>query len=212
MSAYNHRVRIFVLLSKRFARRAKTMSPSLALPKEILNRIYSCLNIIKAVDLIFGISVDETSSIPAETQIFKAALDKNDLIIIQWLIDNNYKWNIDPISYASQFSQIEVVKCLLSLTIDQEEQVSTLAMDYAAAKGYLDMVILLHSRKTEGCTTKAMDYAAGNGHLIVVKWLHLNRTEGCSSLAYLMASERGHLDVINYLKETNLVFNNKLSG
>ncbi|KDO34399.1 hypothetical protein SPRG_01535 [Saprolegnia parasitica CBS 223.65] len=55
-----------------------------------------------------------------------------------------------------------------------------LLMDYAASRGYLDVLMCLHAAGNNHCTTHAMDDAIANGHLKVVAWLHLARDEGCS--------------------------------
>jgi len=72
-------------------------------------------------------------------------------------------------------------------------------IDWAASRGYLDIIEYLHNHGTEECTSYAMDGAAENGHLDVVKYLHHNRNEGCSSWAMDWAIRKGHLDVVEWL-------------
>ncbi|KAE9103948.1 hypothetical protein PF007_g14222 [Phytophthora fragariae] len=74
-------------------------------------------------------------------------------------------------------------------------------MDWAALRGYLEVVQWLHENRTEGCTDKAMDYAAMNGQLHVVKWLHVNRREGCTVEAMNRAAENGHLHIVRWLQQ-----------
>jgi hypothetical protein len=70
----------------------------------------------------------------------------------------------------------------------------------AAKEGDLTKIILLHLQRAGGCTTRAMDYAACKGHLDVVIWLHENRSEGCTwAMDYAVCC--GHLDVVEWLKE-----------
>ena len=81
---------------------------------------------------------------------------------------------------------------------------STLAMDYAAGNGYLEVVKWLHENRSEGCTTDAMDLAAFYGNLEIVKWLHENRSEGCTTKAMDRvgsAAGNGHLEVVKWLHE-----------
>ncbi|EQC32473.1 hypothetical protein SDRG_09800 [Saprolegnia diclina VS20] len=55
---------------------------------------------------------------------------------------------------------------------------STAAMDGAAMNGHSDVVLFLHSARTEGCTIAAATAAAVNGHASVVRFLLEQRTEG----------------------------------
>jgi hypothetical protein len=44
-----------------------------------------------------------------------------------------------------------------------------------------------------------MNWAAARGHLEVVQFLHVNRTEGCTTDAISLAAQNGHLDVVHFL-------------
>lgn len=72
----------------------------------------------------------------------------------------------------------------------------SLAMDYAAGNGHLEMQWLSVNRKA-GSTTKAMDAAAASDYLDVVKWLHSNRTERCTTRDLDSAAKSGHLEVVS---------------
>jgi ankyrin repeat protein len=80
-------------------------------------------------------------------------------------------------------------KCDLKFTIN--------AMDWAAQKGYLDIVNWLHENRTEGCTYRAMDYAAKNGHIHIVKYLHYTYHKYSVS-PMSRAAERGRLDIVKF--------------
>ncbi|EGG15519.1 hypothetical protein DFA_10361 [Cavenderia fasciculata] len=73
---------------------------------------------------------------------------------------------------------------------------SKLAMNTAAERGSLDIVMYLDQNRTEGCTTKAMNGAASYGHFDIIKYLHSYRTEGCTTNAMDGAASKGHLDII----------------
>jgi hypothetical protein len=74
-----------------------------------------------------------------------------------------------------------------------------MAMDSAAANGHLDVVMWLHTHRSEGCTVKAMDQAALSNHLDVIEWLDIHRSEGCSNIALCEATSLGHLAVVKWL-------------
>ncbi|EGZ14588.1 hypothetical protein PHYSODRAFT_560883 [Phytophthora sojae] len=84
---------------------------------------------------------------------------------------------------------------------NRKEGCSSVAMDFAAMRGHLDVVQWLHDHRSEGCTTHAMVHAARQGHLHVVEWLHDNRSEGCTSEAMDLAARGGHLHVVKWLHE-----------
>jgi hypothetical protein len=77
------------------------------------------------------------------------------------------------------------------------------SMNWAAAKGHLEVVRLLHEHRPGdgGCTICAMDDAACHGHLEVVRWLHEHRSEGCTEWAMNWAARFGHLEVVRWLHE-----------
>ena len=66
------------------------------------------------------------------------------------------------------------------------------------AKGLLLFVV------TDRCTTIAMDYAAERGHLEIFKFLHENRAEGCTPEAMDVAAANGHFEVVKFLLKTDL--------
>ncbi|EGG22277.1 hypothetical protein DFA_04395 [Cavenderia fasciculata] len=74
-------------------------------------------------------------------------------------------------------------------------------MDIAAKNGYIDIVKLLHSNRTEGASTNAMDWAALNGYIETVQFLHFNRTEGATAGAMDGAAQNGHTYVVQFLHE-----------
>ncbi|RLN47123.1 hypothetical protein BBJ28_00016616 [Nothophytophthora sp. Chile5] len=98
---------------------------------------------------------------------------------------------------------------------------SAAAIDAAAARGHLDVVVFLHSLtvvtnpqgdnnaerasddggggRRPWATHMAMDEAAKHGHLHVIQWLFANRTEGCTTDAMDNAAGEGHLDVVQWL-------------
>ncbi|EGZ11754.1 hypothetical protein PHYSODRAFT_515391, partial [Phytophthora sojae] len=90
---------------------------------------------------------------------------------------------------------------VLRLLHDRRSECTTKAMDSAAGGDHLDTVQWLHANRSEGCTTNAMDDAASAGHLKVVQWLHANRPEGCTAKAMNMAAAHGHLGVVKWLLE-----------
>lgn len=73
------------------------------------------------------------------------------------------------------------------------------AIDFAASRGFIDIVFWLHYNTNKGCSRSAMNLAAENGHIEVVKWLHENRTEGCSPLAEAYARRNNHYEISNWL-------------
>lgn len=75
------------------------------------------------------------------------------------------------------------------------------AMDWAAGKGYLEIVKFLHENRKEGCTKYAMTWAMENGHLHIVKFLDENRTEGCTTDAISWAAWNGHSEIVDFLRE-----------
>jgi hypothetical protein len=46
-----------------------------------------------------------------------------------------------------------------------------------------------------------MDYAARRGYLNIVRWLHENRTEGCTEKAARFATEKGFLNIVQWFQE-----------
>lgn len=85
------------------------------------------------------------------------------------------------------------------LSDNSTEGCTTYAMDMAAAHGHLCVVEWLSDYRTEGCGTFAMDEAACNGHLEIVQWLNKNRTEGCTKWAMNWAAKNGHDEVVKWL-------------
>jgi hypothetical protein len=75
------------------------------------------------------------------------------------------------------------------------------AMDHAASRGDIKLVMFLHENRKEGCTTNAMDNASRNRHYDVVKWLHKNRKEGCTTFAMDFAAENGDLDMVKWFHD-----------
>ncbi|KAJ1562971.1 hypothetical protein HK405_005019 [Cladochytrium tenue] len=83
------------------------------------------------------------------------------------------------------------------------------SIDCAATAGRLDIVQMIHQSTTARATTVAMDYAAANGHLDVVKsgwldvvmYLHQHRIGGCNGDALISAAMNGHLEVVEFLCE-----------
>ncbi|EGG23372.1 hypothetical protein DFA_05504 [Cavenderia fasciculata] len=104
-------------------------------------------------------------------------------------------WSIHgytPIEIAAMAGFIDVVKT---------EGCETIAMDWAADLGHLEMVKFLHEHRTEGCTKNAMDNACRRGYFETVKFLHERRTEGASKEAMDWAAEKGHFEIVKFLHE-----------
>ncbi|KAF0693823.1 Aste57867_15243 [Aphanomyces stellatus] len=76
---------------------------------------------------------------------------------------------------------------------------TTSAMDWAASRGHLHVVMYLHAHRSEGCSVRAMTSAAICNRLTVVQWLHVHRTEGCSTMAMDWAAHNGHLEMVEWL-------------
>jgi hypothetical protein len=107
-----------------------------------------------------------------------------------------YKWNMNNACVAGE-RHLRVIQRLHHANA----KCSTIAMDFAANHGRLQIVQWLHANRTEGCTYCAMDFAAEEGHLHVVQWLHENRTEGCTTRAMDLAKKQGHAHVVRWLRE-----------
>ncbi|KAE9007592.1 hypothetical protein PR003_g24368 [Phytophthora rubi] len=73
------------------------------------------------------------------------------------------------------------------------------AMDKAAAKGHLEVLKWIRTKRYDGCSKHAVDDAARNRHLNVLKWLQLNTTAGCTTRAMDTAAYKGHLEVCKWL-------------
>jgi hypothetical protein len=73
----------------------------------------------------------------------------------------------------------------------------------AAKEGDLHKIIQLHLQRAGLTRTRwAMDWAAYRGHLAVVIWLRKNRSGVCSIEALNLAAENGHLDIVIWSYET----------
>ncbi|OWZ15229.1 hypothetical protein PHMEG_00011166 [Phytophthora megakarya] len=142
----------------------------------------------------------------------------NELVLelIQQFFDVTANWSLVE---AAERGHLELVKILdgdVSVALDfaaeagnvdvvqwlhsnRTDRCTVDAMDMAAANGHLDMVQWLHDHREEGCSSDAMDLAATNGFLPVVKWLHHHRQEGCSHRAMDGAAANGHLEVVKWL-------------
>lgn len=119
---------------------------------------------------------------------------------IRWLHEHNVPLNDYEYSVIVDLA----MSSHLAVTIymhQQGYQCTTVAMDWAAQTGHLDIVKWLHENREEGCTSKAMDYAAEYGHLDVVQFLHEHRSEGCTTYAMDKAAQNGHLEVLEFLRE-----------
>ncbi|KAJ3412333.1 hypothetical protein HDV05_000930 [Chytridiales sp. JEL 0842] len=93
------------------------------------------------------------------------------------------------------------------------------AMDSAASKGDLSLLLYLRRTRTEGCSYKAMDLASQNGHVEVVRFLlgvHQEHAAGGMGLdtgagffwsekAMDLAASRGHLEVLRVLQEASYI-------
>ncbi|KDO17821.1 hypothetical protein SPRG_16398, partial [Saprolegnia parasitica CBS 223.65] len=73
-------------------------------------------------------------------------------------------------------------------------------MDLVAMSGDLELLIWLHEAGA-ACTSAAMDGAAMNGHDDVVIFLHSMRTEGCTIVAATAAAVHGHASIVRFLLE-----------
>ena len=71
---------------------------------------------------------------------------------------------------------------------------------FASRKGQLDVIKYLHSNNAL-FTHHAINWAAGKCHLGVVIWLHENRTEGCTQNAIIHAHRNNHHEIVQYLHE-----------
>ncbi|KDO34401.1 hypothetical protein SPRG_01537 [Saprolegnia parasitica CBS 223.65] len=84
-------------------------------------------------------------------------------------------------------------------------------LDYAAGRGYLDVVMFLTRAGNPYCTTDAMDDAIANGHVKTVRWLHYARNEGCSTKGldkayYHRRTSHAHTAILDFLvQECGLV-------
>lgn len=75
---------------------------------------------------------------------------------------------------------------------------TSLAMDFAARNGYMDVVSWLHARQVK-CTNAASDWAAMKGHVDVLEWLYANTNARCSELAAMVAAGKGDLATLKWL-------------
>lgn len=82
------------------------------------------------------------------------------------------------------------------------------AMDFAAYKGYLEVVKYLHENRKEGCSVWAINVAAREGHLEVVKYLHENGKE-CTTYAMNWAAFQGQLEIVKYLREGRRMYHGR---
>ncbi|TMW61218.1 hypothetical protein Poli38472_013681 [Pythium oligandrum] len=136
--------------------------------------------------------------------LLDAAFKSFDIDVVRWVhevysgvLDSVVRWKaLDEIAGHGALELLQ-----WALTTFPDAQLTTNAMDGAAANGHLEMVKYLHSGRKEGCTTAAMNEAAGNGHLSVVEFLHTHRNEGCTVRAMNSAAGNGHLDVVKFLHE-----------
>ncbi|TMW61214.1 hypothetical protein Poli38472_013677 [Pythium oligandrum] len=136
--------------------------------------------------------------------LLDAALKSCKMEIVQWVHETYMpRWRTSVRWKALDEIAVHGTQELLqwALTTLPDAQLTTNAMDGAAANSHLKIVEYLHSERTEGCTTEAMNNAAGNGHLAVVEYLHTHRQEGCTVRAMNDAASHGHLDIVKYLHE-----------
>jgi Ankyrin repeats (3 copies) len=133
------------------------------------------------------------------TQSMQAAASRGHLNVLQLLerVMSGCLRDKSLIDYAALGGHWKLVKWLHFVGAN----CTPLALNWAASKGYLDIVVFLHKNRTEGCTKMAIDKACGNGHLKIVQFLHENRKEGCSNDAVDKAAKNGHLQVVKYLIE-----------
>ncbi|KAL7748319.1 hypothetical protein RI367_006278 [Sorochytrium milnesiophthora] len=75
------------------------------------------------------------------------------------------------------------------------------AIDEAAQRGFLDVVIWLRDDTGADFSSHTMDQAARNGHLHVVEWMHNNRATGCSVNAMTDALDFAYFDVAQFLQD-----------
>src|SRR3989344_9268017 len=86
-----------------------------------------------------------------------------------------------PVLYWAILKVVEEEKWKVDLRGEEKEMMKIKLKD-GAKRGYLGKVIL-ESRCGGKFDKNAMDWAAMKGHLDMVIWLHENRTEGCSKWA-----------------------------
>ncbi|EFA78962.1 hypothetical protein PPL_08430 [Heterostelium album PN500] len=77
-------------------------------------------------------------------------------------------------------------------------------LDMVASGGHFEVFKYIHS-KGANCTESSMDYFCKFGNIEPLEWLAKNRTEGCSDFGYYMAAMYGHLAPIIWIhKNYNL--------
>ncbi|TMW61215.1 hypothetical protein Poli38472_013678 [Pythium oligandrum] len=136
--------------------------------------------------------------------LLDAALKSYKLEIVQWVygVYDGKKPSVVRWKALNEIASKGALELLQwALATFEDTQLTTDAMDGAAANGHLMTLEYLHWERSEGCTTLAMDKAAGNGHLAVVEFLHTQRMEGCTVSAMNDAAVNGHLHVVKYLHE-----------
>jgi hypothetical protein len=74
-------------------------------------------------------------------------------------------------------------------------------MDIAAINGHLDIIKELHADEKNNCSNNLINFAAAKGHLDIVKWLHKNCTTDCTTNAMDFAAANGHLNIVKWLYE-----------
>lgn len=112
------------------------------------------------------------------------------LDMVQWLHTNRQEFG------AAESKNVVSSDCPTTV-----RAVPVSAVDFAAAKGYLDIVKFLLGHQDVHCTTTTMNVATSSGHLDIVKWLHENRAGGCTVNAMGFAASNGFLNVVRWLHE-----------
>ncbi|TMW61217.1 hypothetical protein Poli38472_013680 [Pythium oligandrum] len=165
--------------------------------------------------------------------LLDAAIKSCSLDVVQWVHSvytgkDQFVLLCKPLDLVAPQGALELLQWVLATF--PKAQLTTNAMDGAAANGHLEMVKYLHSEwkegyvsaesleyakeedllemiqlfeqyNVDGWTTILMDHAAAVGCLESVRYLHSHRTEGCTTRAMDEAAKGGHLDVVKFLHE-----------
>jgi hypothetical protein len=92
------------------------------------------------------------------------------------------------------------VELLEYLLVVKKDSCTKYAMDWAARNGHMDALLFLKDRG-EDCTHAAADWAAARGQDRVLEWLYSNTHARCSELGPMQAAGMGFMRVLVFLHE-----------
>ena len=130
------------------------------------------------------------------------SIEKNNLVLLQYLIENNFITNDKAYINATINGHLDVVRYLVDhgANIHAKDDNS---LRWASENGHLDVVKYLveHGANVNGLDDQALRWASNNGKIEIVKYLvdHGANVHALYDYALRLASQNGHLDVVKYL-------------